>query len=159
MVSADADSAMCVKQGAAGPVTVAMYVDNIKLAGTDRDMDPIEARLRSKLDVKRENDDAMFVGMQRVTDAASSAITIHQQWYTEVLLAEFGMANAKLVHTPAEPGVELRHAAGGDIALAPEVPYAQVVSKLMFLAGCTRPDVMQPVAALARYMAAPQESY
>ena len=45
---------------------------------------------------------------------ACGAITIHQQRYTEDLLAEFGMANAKLVHTPAEPGVELRRAAAGD---------------------------------------------
>ena len=159
MVSADADSAMYVRQGVDGPVIMATYVDDFKLAGTDRDMDPIEARLRSKFDVKRGTDDATFVGMQRVTDAASGAITIHQQRYTEELLAEFGMANSKPVHTPAEPGVELRRAAAGDAALAPEVPYAQVVGKLMFLAGCTRPDIMQPVAALARYMAAPRESH
>jgi hypothetical protein len=39
------------------------------------------------------------------------------------------------------------------------VPNAQVIGKLMFLAGCTLQDIVPPVAALARYSARPRESY
>jgi hypothetical protein len=100
----------------------------------------------------------LFVVMQRVANAITGAITI-QQRYVEEFLVEFGITQAKLVHTPSESGVELRRDAPGDTALPLAVPYAQVVGKLMFLAGCTRPDIMQPVAALARYLAIPRESH
>jgi hypothetical protein len=59
------------------------------------------------------------------------------------------MTQAQLVRTPFEPGVELQRNALDDTVLALAVPYALVVGKLVFLAGCTRPDIMQPVVALA----------
>jgi hypothetical protein len=36
---------------------------------------------------------------------------------------------------------------------------SMLVGKAMFLAGCTRPDIMQAVAALDRYLAIPRESH
>jgi hypothetical protein len=115
-------------------------------------MDPMEVRLRANFDVKRTADDAPFVRMQHVTDPVTGAITIREQRYVEELLFEFGMTQAKPVPTPSEPDVELRRDAPEDAALTPHAPYAQVVGKLMFLAGCTRPDFMQPVVALAHYL-------
>jgi hypothetical protein len=34
----------------------------------------------------------------------------------------------------------------------------RAAGKLMFVADCTRPDIMQPVAKLARYLARPREA-
>jgi hypothetical protein len=168
MLSADADCTLYVEEGSDGPVLMATYVDDFDLAGSDRDMDPVEARLRAKINVKRAADDTPFVGMQRVANPITGAITIHQRRCVEEVLVEFGMPQAKpvhvhwyrrRVHTPYQSGVELRRGAPGDTALPPAVPYAQVVGKLMFLAGFTRPDIMQPVAALTRCPAIPCESH
>jgi hypothetical protein len=57
-------------------------------------MDQVEARLRSKFDVKRAADNASFVGMKRVADLIMGAVTIHQQQYIEEFLVEFGMTCA-----------------------------------------------------------------
>jgi hypothetical protein len=65
------------------------------------------------------------------------------------------MTQAKPVRRPCEPGVELESVVA---VLAPPMRYGQVVGKLVLLAGCTRPDNMQPVAALVRYLALPRES-
>jgi hypothetical protein len=156
MLGADADCTLYIKEGSDGPVLMATNVDDFDLAGSDRDMDPMQARLRTYFSVRRTADDAPFVGMQRVANPITGAMTIHQQRYVEELLVEFGMTQAKPVNTPSESGVELRRDAPGDTALPPAVPYAQVVGKLMFLAGCTRPDVMQPVAALGLRYHGPQ---
>jgi hypothetical protein len=87
---------LCAKQGAGGLVLVATDVDDFDLAGSDRDMDPVEARLRAKFDVKRTANGALFVGMQRVADRRI-AITIHQERYIEEILVEFGITQAKPV--------------------------------------------------------------
>jgi hypothetical protein len=159
VLSADADCTLYIKEVSDGPVLMATNVDDLDLAGSDRDMDPVEARLRAKFNVKHTADDAPFVGMQRVANPITGAITIHQQLYAEELLVEFGMTQAKPVHTTSESGVELRRDAPGDMALPPAVLFAQVVGKRMFLAGCTHPNIMQPVAALARHQAIPRESH
>jgi hypothetical protein len=138
---------------------VASCVDDFDLAGSDRETDPVEERLRTKFDVKRTVDDAPFVCMQRVAHAVTGAVTIHQQRYTEELLVEMGMTQAKLVREPSGQCVDLQRDTPGDTALDLAVPCAQVVGKLMFLAGCTRLDIMQPVAALARYLMRPRERH
>jgi hypothetical protein len=77
-------------------------------AGADSDLDELEAKLVETFDIKRTAPDAPFVGLQRAHDAISRAIPLHQQCYTEELLEECGMQDAKSTSTPIEPGVELR---------------------------------------------------
>jgi hypothetical protein len=158
MVSSDADCTLYTTKGVDGPVFMCTYVDDFDAGGSDRDLDVLEARLKAKFNVKRSADDAPFVGMQRERDA-SGAITVHQQRYTEELLSECGMSNAKPVRTPMQPGAELRRAQPNDPPLGPEIPFAKVLGKLMFLAGCTRVDIMRAVNGLARHMSDPRESH
>ena len=69
------------------------------------------------------------------------------------------MADAKPVYTPVPARRQAAARRGGRRCAGASSPYAQVVGKVMCLAGCTRPDIVQPVAALAHYMAAPRDSH
>jgi hypothetical protein len=43
--------------------------------------------------------------------------------------------------------------------LGPDLPFSKVLGKVIFLAGCTRPDIIKAVNALARHTADPRESH
>ena len=43
----------------------------------------------------------------------------------------------------------------GEELLGPEVPYLSAIGALMYLANCTRPDIVFSVNLLARYSSAP----
>jgi hypothetical protein len=94
MLSAGAHCTLYVEQGAGGVVFMATHIDDFDLAGSDREKDPVEVRLRAKCDVNHTADDAPFVGMECVTDPVTGAVTIHQQRYTEELLVEFDSGQA-----------------------------------------------------------------
>ncbi|XP_059629776.1 secreted RxLR effector protein 161-like [Cornus florida] len=47
----------------------------------------------------------------------------------------------------------------GKELLGPEVPYLSAIGALLYLANCTRPDIIFPVHLLARYSSAPTRKH
>jgi len=76
-----------------------------------------------------------------------------QQWiYTESILQDFGYENCNSVSTPMDPGAWLSLATAKDSFKVKDFPYTSIVSKCMYLATCTWPDIAYTVCELARFM-------
>ena len=76
-----------------------------------------------------------------------------QEKYANEVVAKFGMADAKVVSTPFEPGSVLGLEESDETALHPDmvdVPYRNLVGSLMYLAVCTRLDLAMAVSSLSR---------
>ena len=83
---------------------------------------------------------------------------IDQSEYVEEVLAEFNLADAKPVTTPAELGLHLSKSMGPvtpeEIADMRDVPYTKAVGKTLYLR-LTRLDAIAAIANCARFMANP----
>jgi hypothetical protein len=88
-------------------------------------------------------------------------IPVHQSTYTKKILKHFYMEKAHPLSTPMvvrSLDVEKDHfrpREDDEEILGPEVPYLSVISALVYLANCTRPDIAFSVNLLARYSSAP----
>jgi hypothetical protein len=96
-----------------------------------------------------------FLGIHICRDHSAGTITDDQKDKATALAAELGVSGTFRV-VPMTPEVfgELRGAQPWE-PMADKPRYQQVVSSLLHLAQCTRPDIAQPVAALAAYSLAP----
>jgi hypothetical protein len=77
-----------------------------------------------------------------------------------MLLAKYGLTDAKPLATPMDSNVTLRKVP----ADAPEAPaelrgqYQSMIGGLMYAAICTRPDIAYAVTALSQYSSNPDRS-
>ena len=80
-------------------------------------------------------------------------ILLVQVKYLMEILKQFGMLECKSTSTPLEPSVKLtvKDSPVDDVGKSrmEQLPYRQVVGKLMHLAVCTRPDICQAVSELS----------
>ena len=86
---------------------------------------------------------------------------MHQSTYTKRVLGKFNMDKCHPLKTPMvvrsleadkDP---FKPKEDDEEVLGPEVPYLSAIGALMYLANCTRPDIVFAVNLLARYSATP----
>jgi hypothetical protein len=78
------------------------------------------------------------LGMKVNRDRKKGILTLSQREYAKNLLAKFEMANCKPVSTPMELNFKLEKA----VVCETKYPYQQLIGGLMYLATCTRPDML-----------------
>jgi hypothetical protein len=93
-----------------------------------------------------------------MTDPLRPSVASRHYVVAGVIVARFGMSDAKPAAVPLSASVKLSR--DGDEPLDVSLfPYRELVGSLMYLAVCTRPDISHAVGALARYMSAPQKQH
>ncbi|SGY28298.1 BQ5605_C080g12970 [Microbotryum silenes-dioicae] len=97
----------------------------------------------------------LFLGMKIATDDASGIMTIDQCHQIETILNNHGFANASAVATPTSDSDQ--HSDGGTAHL--KLNYRQVVGELLWVSGCTRPDISYAVTQLSRHCADPKPEH
>ena len=94
-----------------------------------------------------------------------NGILVHQIAYTKKILKRFYMNEAHpltspmVVHSLDVKNDSFRPCEKGEELLGPEVPYLSVIGALMYLATCTRPDIVFPVNLLAIYNSTPTQRH
>jgi hypothetical protein len=159
-ISADADKCMFIRECKEGILVLLAYVDDFELSGPNglKALDAAETYLQEHFELKRVPGDSEFLGISIARNCATHSVHLNQQRYTLEVLQRFRHADAAPVATPAEPGVKLVKHAEGNRECTSE-PYAEAVGVMLYLAGCTRPDIAQTVNALSRYVSAPRLSH
>lgn len=137
---------------------VAIYVDDVVIVSNDEGVkNEIKAKLSSTFRMKDLGPVSSCLGI-RVT-RGQGCVALDQQAYIESMLTRFNMQNAKPVSTPSNPCVKLIKEMAPKTADEAEkmkrVPYPEAVGSLMYLATCTRPDIMHAVNQLSRFNANP----
>ena len=79
-------------------------------------------------------------------------VFLHQQHIVDEIIAIAEIEGKTSLSTPANPNVKLEK--GGEIRID-ETKYQSAIGKLLWLARCTRPDIMFQVIALAQFQSEP----
>ena len=116
----------------------------------------LKALLSQKFDMKDLGAAKKILGMEIHRDRSSKKLWLSQQGYVEKVLDRFGMSNVKPVSTPLANHFKLSSnqcpKIDKEVANMAEVPYASVVSCLMYVMVCTRPDLAHVVSQVSKYM-------
>lgn len=156
--ASDADPCLFIKKGAAGPIIVLVYVDDMLIAAPSTEaVERVTREVLDRFEARDLGDARLFLGMSIVRDRERRLLWLHQAQYARMVVDKFGMTEAKLSSVPMGREVRLRRDdEAGEVI---DQPYAELVGSLMYLMTCTRPDLAQAVGVLSRYVSSPRKQH
>ncbi|KAG7578737.1 Ribonuclease H-like superfamily [Arabidopsis thaliana x Arabidopsis arenosa] len=148
-----------IKKFPSGFVIIAVYVDDLNIIGTPKEIDDARTHMKEEFEMKDLGKTKFCLGLQ--IEHFQEGIFVHQSNYTKRILKRFNMDKANPLSTPMvnrSLNVEndpFRPCEDNEEFLGPEVPYMSAIGGLMYLANCTRPDIAFATNLLARYNSSP----
>ena len=148
-----------IKKSTYGFFIILVYVDDLNIIGTTRDIEEASAYIKTEFEMKDLGKTKFCLGLQ--LEHLSEGVFVHQSTYTKRVLERFNMGKCHPLKTlmvvrsleadknPFRPKEE------DEEVLGPEVPYLSAIGALMYLSNCTSPDIAFAVNLLARYSSAP----
>ena len=148
-----------IKKTTSGFVIIAVYVDDLNIIGTDKEIIETTIYLKEEFEMKDLGKTKYCIGLQ--IEHLQNGIFVHQSIYTKKVLKRFNMDKANPLSTPMvvrSLNVEndpFRPCEDNEEIVGPEIPYLSAIGALMYLANCTRPDIAFAVNLLARFSSSP----
>ena len=153
MVSAlmNAKNAYTSKITPSGYVLLCLYVDDMLIIGSNKDMiNRTKSMLSGKFDMKDMGLADVILGIKLTRH--SEGITLSQAHYAEKILERFKNYSSGTAKSPVDPQLHLTKNVGDAVS---QVEYARAIGSLMYLTNCTRPDLAHAVNVLSRYTSNP----
>jgi hypothetical protein len=122
-------------------IVIAIYVDDLKLFGTNKMILETIKLLQSVFEIRDIGQTTFCLGLQ--FDYLPQGILLHQETYTKRILKQFNMDHAKGVRSPMdlrsldEQKDIFQKREDAEPLLGPEKPYLSAIGALMFLANQT----------------------
>ncbi|UYV73987.1 hypothetical protein LAZ67_11001719 [Cordylochernes scorpioides] len=136
-------------------IFLALYVDDgIMMSTSNNLLKELAQYLSSHFEVTISTQN-QFVGLEIDKDKEKGLIFLSQTSYIKRILDKFNMTSCNSSGTPVDPNMKLTRENINDSHDMHNIPYAEAIGCLMFLAVCTRPDIAFTVNKLSRFMAAP----
>ncbi|GJS56941.1 copia protein [Tanacetum coccineum] len=148
-----------IKKTTSGFVIIAVYVDDLNIIGTNKEINEVVMHLKEEFEMKDLGKTKYCLGLQ--IEHMPNGILVHQSNYTKTVLKRFNMDKAKSLSTPMVgrslnvDNDSFRPCEEGEDVLGPEVPYLSAIGDLMYLTNCTRPDISFAVNLFARFSSSP----
>jgi hypothetical protein len=148
-----------IRRSQDGFCIISVYVDDLNIIGTPRDIEEASSYLMSEFEMKDLGKTKFCLGLQ--LEHSPAGILVHQSAYTQKVLERFGFDKAYPSKTPMigrslqQDKDPFRPKEEGEEILGPEFPYLSAIGALMYLANCTRPDIAFAVNLLARFSSEP----
>lgn len=141
-------------------VIVPVYVDDMTIASkTTKEYEDVASELEKHFKLKRLGPTTSLLGVAIERDRSKHLLKISQKQYAMDVLSRFGLADISTVTTPLPPGHQLSKdqapKSDAERVEMQDIPYAQLVGALMYLAVATRPDIAHSVGVLARFSSNP----
>ena len=152
-----------IKHSQSGFAIIAVYVDDLNIIGTPRELESTVKYLMKEFEMKDLGKTKFCLGLQ--IEHLNNGIFVHQSNYTRKVLKRFYMDKAHPLSSPMivrsltvndDP---FRPREENEKVLGPEVPYLSAIGALMYLANNTRPDIAFSVNLLARYSNSPTKRH
>lgn len=145
-----------IKKTTFGFVIIAVYVDDLNIIGTDKEIVETMIYLKEEFEMKDLGKTKYCLGLQ--IEHLQSGIFLHQLTYTKKVLKRFNMdkvnplSTLMVVRSLNIKNDPFRPCEDNEEIIGPEVPYLSAIGALMYLANCTRPDIVFAVNLLARFI-------
>ena len=130
-----------------GYVIVCLYVDDMLIVDSDDKMIiSTKNMLNSRFDMKnlRFVDVVLGIKIKRISDG----LILSQSHYVDTILRKFDKDNSSVARTPIDVTL---HFSKNKVVSISQVEYSSVIGLLMYLMGCTRPDMACAVNKFSRY--------
>lgn len=137
---------------------ISLYVDDITMTGPDRELMHREREALTAEFPGAEWSPATFFLRNRILRHANGDLSIDQHHHIYHALQRFGLDNANPVRTPLDTNIRL-HARRADEGAGDRQLFQELIGTLIYLAGCTRPDVSSAVHRLAQFCADPSTDH
>ena len=134
-----------IKKSTYGFCIILVYVDDLSIIGTTRDIEEASAYLKTEFEMKDLGKTKFCLGLQ--IEHLPEGVFVHQSTYTKRVLEKFNMDKCHPLKTPMvvrsleadkDP---FRPKEEDEEVLGPEVPCLSAIGALMYLANCTRSDI------------------
>lgn len=137
--------------------TLALYVDDLVVAGNHGVLQELRNHLDSVLTMKWNDQPKLLLGLQLEYDIGKGNLRLYQTRYIDEILADYDLTNA----TPTKTPIYEQFPFNDDCKKAPDrrFPYLECIGKLNWLARGTRPDIAFAVSHLARFCSIYQEQH
>ena len=130
---------------------VIIHVDDLMIfARTQEDIDKIKQALKTEFSIKEFGKLKYYLGIEVHRDRLSKTIRMNQRSYIKCLTERFGVDSCKDVNTPSNESEKLSKLDPSEECIN-KWPYLELIGALMYIATCTRPDVMHAVGEAAKY--------
>ncbi|CAM8948646.1 unnamed protein product [Rhodiola kirilowii] len=147
-----------IKKTTSGCVIIAVYVDDLNIIGTSKEILEVISYLKKEFEMKDLGKTKYCLGLQ--IEHIQNGIFVHQSNYTKKIIKRFNMDKSNPLSTPMvvrsldvnkDP---FRPCEESEEILGQEVPYFSAIGALMYLTNCTRPDITFVINLLARFSSA-----
>ena len=138
-----------------------MYVDDLNLIETLEELTRTAKYLKKEFEIKNLGKKNFCLGLQ--IEHFPTGVLVHHSAYTKKILKRFYMDKAHPLSSPMivrsldMKNDQFHPCENGEELFSPEVPYLSVIGALMYLANCTRSDIVFSSNLLARYSSAPTQ--
>jgi len=136
---------------------LALYVDDILIAGEEGIVSNIRKRLKARFDMVDLGLVEHFLGMVITRDFCERKVHLTQEGYIGRILGKFGMLDCNPISTPLDK--EKPHARLEEEEACDKGLYQQLVGSLGWIAIGTRPDISFAVSYLGRFEADPSQQH
>jgi hypothetical protein len=139
-------------------VYMLVWVDDLLIAAHSLGkVQEVKGAIMGKFDARDLGEAKTFLGFEISRDRTAGTLTVTQRGMAMQLVGRYGLEGARAKVTPMAQGVVLTR--GGDEPMVDVRQYRELLGSLLYLSGCTRPDISYSVGALSRYMAEPHQSH
>ena len=154
------DHCVYVKRSNDKLAILSLYVDDILIAGNDKEfVFAIKRWLSTNFDMKDMGEADYILGVKIERDRSKKLLTLSQEHYIKKILERFHMSSCKPVDTPVSKSEVLsQNMCPRNLEEEKEmsnVPYSSAVGSLMYAMLCTRPDICFAVGLVSRYQSNP----
>ncbi|GJY00077.1 putative ribonuclease H-like domain-containing protein [Tanacetum coccineum] len=149
------DKTLFIKGNKGDILLVQVYVDDITFGSTKKSLcTKFEKMMHKKFQISSMGELTFFLRLQ--VKHKEDGIFISQDKYVTEILKKFGFSDVKIANTPMETHKPLlKDVDGKDVD---EHLYRSMIGSLMYLTS-SRPDIMFPVCACARFQVNPKSSH
>ncbi|CAI7729871.1 unnamed protein product, partial [Closterium sp. NIES-54] len=135
------------------PFYILVYVDDLVFATADtKALALVKAELQKRHTCTDLGELRSYLGLQITQDRARRTITLNHSYMVQQVLTRTCFWFSSPQPTPL-PMSHLLSAPPSDESVEPSGPYSELVSCLMYLMTCTRPDLAYPLSILTRFVA------
>lgn len=151
-------SCLYVKREGTRWCIVALYVDDLVIAGHTQLTSPVRTALMNEFAMTDNGELSFCLGLEVQRNSAKASIRVSQKQYANDILERYGMANCKAAPTPAAEGIRLTSDMSPKTARErdqlrvdfKDLPFRAVVGSLLYLCN-TRPDLQFAVGQVSRF--------
>jgi hypothetical protein len=159
-----ADPCVCILRRGTEFVIIWFHVDDFVIASNSKALEQeVVDKLKEHYNIKDKGEPTWILGMRVQRDRAAGTITIDQEMYVRKVLERFGMQGCSTVSTPAQEGVRLTAQSSptceDEKREMMKHPFREMAGSVLYAAICTRPDILQAVNAVCKFMGNPGKDH